>query len=280
MDLVKRVLQEPLLHFFLIGVAIFALYYETDDKDDRIDNRSIVVTRGKISSIEENFKRVWSRNPTEKELDGLIQDYIEEEVLYREALALGLDKNDTVIRRRLRQKMEFLNDEILQQAEPSDQILLDYYAKNKNLFTKDPVVSFTHIYLNPEKHGANLNLEITKLLDLLEGKEGRVETDQYGDSILLENSYERSTSSVIAGLFGKTFADQVLKVPSGKWVGPIHSSYGVHVVFLKEKIDQSTPGFEEIREDVMDKWFLDQTKETKGGVIDKIIERYDVTIER
>ena len=226
----KTLLREPLLHFFLIGAALFWLYgvlqTGTAPKDD-----TIIITTGQIKSLRDNFERVWSRPASEEELAGLVQDYIWEEILYRDALALGLDQNDIVIRRRLRQKMEFLSEEILQKYTPSDQELQTFFKQNQNLYDIEPSFTFTQVYLNPEKHGKALEEEIQKLLTQL--KEGK--TSELGDPILIDQEYEQSPYSEVVGLFGKPFADELQELPKGVWKGPIHSGYGVHVVQLQDK---------------------------------------------
>lgn len=277
----EKILREPLLHFFIIGAAIFAVYYGVNQGNKLSDRTSfdILVTKGMVESLGDNFTRVWSRNPTEKELQGVIQDYIQEEVLYREALALGLDKNDTVIRRRLRQKMEFLSDEILQQYEPAEEELKTYFEQNKKLFEQEAQFSFTQVYLNPEKHKKTLDQEVAKLLRRLESKEDGADVNQLGDTILLEPTYDKSSYGVITGLFGKTFADEMLKLPPGKWEGPIHTGYGVHVVFLRERIDSGTPEFKEVRGDVRNHWLTVHRKEAEIATFREMTKRYNVVVE-
>jgi len=151
----KRILREPLLHFLLLGAVLFAAYGVLSGSGASELGR-IVVMQGKIDNLQASFSRVWQRPASQAELDGLVQDYIREEVLAREAMALGLDKDDTVIRRRLRQKMEFISDDISAQAQPTDAELSAYLQAHPDSFRVEQRFTFSQVYLNPEKHGQNL----------------------------------------------------------------------------------------------------------------------------
>ena len=151
----NRILREPLLHFLLLGAAIFAAYSLVSQRSGD-EPGNIVISAGQVAAIELGFTRTWHRPPTRDELEGLIRDRVREEVYYREAMALGLDKDDTIIRRRLRQKMEFLTDDVVAQAQPTDAELNAYLTAHPDSFRVQREFTFSQVYLNPDKHGEHL----------------------------------------------------------------------------------------------------------------------------
>ncbi len=158
-----KILREPLLHFLLLGAVIFAAYGWVSKRISDEPGK-IVVTQGQIASMVETFTGTWQRPPTSEELEGLIRDRVREEVYYREALALGLDKDDIIIRRRLRQKMEFVTDDVVAQAQPTDDELSAYLKAHPDPFRVQPMFTFSQVYLDPEKHGENLARDTAQLL--------------------------------------------------------------------------------------------------------------------
>src|SRR5687768_669739 len=181
----KRALREPLVHFLLLGVAIFAVRGWTH-KPTADDPEKIVLTEGEIESMAVGFGRTWRRPPTREELDGLIRDRVREEVYSREAMALGLDKDDTIIRRRLRQKMEFVTDDVAAQAEPTDEDLIAYLNAHPDSFRVERRFTFAHVYLNPEKHGEHLARDAAELLAILTRDGGTADASTLGDRFLLD----------------------------------------------------------------------------------------------
>jgi hypothetical protein len=162
-----KFLREPLVHFLLLGAAIFVIYgLVSGDRGGKANH--IIVSQGKIANLVATFTRIWQRPPADRELEGLIQDYIREEVLYREALALGLDRDDTIIRRRLRQKMEFVSEDFAARAEPSDDELRAYLRTYPEVFAIEPRFTFRQVYLDPQRRGANLARDVARLLDELQ----------------------------------------------------------------------------------------------------------------
>ena len=149
----KRIFKEPLLHFLLLGAAIFVIYGLVSKGSSGEPGR-IVITQGQLASMLESFTATRQRTPTQEEWEGLIRARVREEVYYREALALGLDKDDIVIRRRLQQKIEFVSDDVAAQAAPTDAELNAYLQAHPDAFRVEPQFTFRQVYLNPEKHGA------------------------------------------------------------------------------------------------------------------------------
>jgi hypothetical protein len=276
---VKRLLTEPLLHFLLLGTAVFVVFAILD-RPDSLKAGNIVVTAGKIEHLRASFTRVWQRPPSVDELDGLIQDYVREEVLAREAVALGLDRDDTVIRRRLRQKMEFIANDLAAQAEPSDEELREYLAQHPDLFRSEPRLTFRQVYLNPERRGDAVQQDAARLLAELHRAGTQADFAAMGDSTLLSPELVDVRMSEVAGMFGALFVRQLSQLPPGRWQGPVLSSYGVHLVFLEARTDGRLPELQEIRQAVAREWANAHRLEANERFYQELLRWYTVTIER
>ena len=150
--MIHKLLREPLVHFIALGALVFLLFHFNANRDEAPDGK-IIVTPGKIEQLVTGFTRTWHRPPTRQELDGLVEDHIREEVLYREALAMGLDKDDTIVRRRMRQKLEFLTEQASTAALPTDQELQSWLDKHPNKFRVEPAIAFSQVYFNASRRG-------------------------------------------------------------------------------------------------------------------------------
>ncbi len=274
----KRLVREPLLHFLLLALLIFAVYSRVSRPGEASGH--IVVTQGQIASMSEAFSRTWQRPPTHDELEGLIRDRVQEEVYYREAIALGLDRDDTVVRRRLRQKMEFISDDVGQHLEPTDQQLRAYLDAHQGAFRLERRFTFSHVYLDPARHGENLSRDTAQLLARLKQAGGRADVSELGDSFLLEHTFEAVPSSEVAKQFGENFAATLGELPPGEWRGPVESGYGVHLVFVTERTEGRLPGLDDVREAVRREWTNARRVEANGTFYQSLLQHYVVTIER
>ena len=248
MKLLKRLLREPPLHFLAIGGLIFLLFAAVDDTGDA-PNDVIVITPERINQLAAGYSSVWKRMPTDDELDALIDAHVREEVYYREALALGLDRNDTIVRRRLRQKMEFLMDTGAYLLEPSASELEAYFAANEQTYRREPRLAFEQLYLG-ETPGAET---ITRTLSALQSDPANVPST-LGERTLLPAQLHLSPPNAIDGVFGKGFFEQLAKLPPGAWTGPVASAYGVHLVRILDGLPARTPPLVEIRDAVLRNW--------------------------
>jgi len=275
----KRLLKEPLLHFVLLGAAIFAVYglasKRTLDAPDQI-----VVTQGQIERLAAGFARTWQRPPTDEELEGLIQDYIREEVYSREALDLGLDRDDTIIRRRLRQKMEFVSEDIASQTEPTEDDLRTYLTEHPEAFRVERRFTFGHVYLNPERRGENLDRDAALLLAQLNQAGSDSGDSALGDPFLLEHKFEAVPASEVAAQFGESFTAQLGELPTGLWQGPVESGFGFHLIFIGERTEGRVPGLEEVRDAVHREWANVKRLNANELFYQEFLKRYAVTIER
>jgi hypothetical protein len=186
----KKRIREPFIHFLLLGAAIFAAHRLVSARADNQPGK-IVITQGDITSIVIGFSRTWQRPPTREELDGLIRDRVREEVYYREAMAMGLDRDDPIIRRRLQQKLQFGTDDVAAPPQPTDAALSEYLKAQADVFRVDRTFTFSQVYLDPAKHGERLAQDIDKLLThLRQGGNSDLDLTSLGDTFLLEHRFE------------------------------------------------------------------------------------------
>jgi parvulin-like peptidyl-prolyl isomerase len=265
-----------------LGATIFIVFnvvtVVTKDESERPDK--IVVTAGQIQHLAETFTRTWQRPPTSQELNGLVQDYIREEVLYREAIALALDSDDTIIRRRLRQKMEFISEDIAAQTEPTEEELRDYLLKNPEKFHSEPIFTFRQIYLNADRRANSLTSDIENLLAELNNSGTKSDISRMGDPLLLENDLNAVRESEVSKLFGEKFAEQLTQLELGKWRGPVKSGYGVHLVFIEERREGRVPQLSEVRDAVQREWANDLRLEMNEKFYQGLLERYTIVIDQ
>jgi hypothetical protein len=274
----KNLLREPLLHFLLLGVLIFAAFKFIASETSQPGK--ILITQGRIESLETGFSRTWRRPPTASELEGLIRDYIREEVFAREAIALGLDKDDTIIRRRLRQKLEFVSEDVTAQAEPTDEQLRAYLKEHPEAFRGDRRFTFSQVYLDPQRRGPNLNRDAAQTLAELRRAGSKVDISALGDSLILDNEFKDLAASELVKQFGDKFAARLGEMATGQWQGPIESGFGVHLVLMSERTDGSMPALEDVRAAVRREWMNTRRLEANEKFYQTLLQRYSVTIER
>jgi hypothetical protein len=278
--MLKSLLKEPLLHFLLLGAALFALDAWLRPTATAA-NTEIVVGEARIRNLAQTFRRTWQRPPTREELDGLVESHVREEVLYREALALGLDRDDAIVRRRLQQKMEFVSEEAAAMTSPTDEDLAKYLAAHAEAFRVEPRATFSQVYLDPRKRGAALDADAKRLAADLNRRSGAPEPATAGDSLmLLEPRYENAAQSEITRLFGAEFAAALVKEAPGRWTGPIVSGYGAHLVRVEAISQGSTPALADVRPLVEREWANARRLELAKASYDRLRAKYRVTVKR
>ncbi len=275
----KRIIKEPLLHFLLLGAGLFIAFGVMQKPGNREGSGSIVVTMGQVENLAATFAKTWQRPPTPQELAGLVRNYVREEVFYREAIALGLDKDDTVIRRRLSQKMEFVSEDIAAQAEPSDTELTAYLEAHPDSYRVEPRFTFRQVYLNPARHGEHLARDATQLLAQLNRAGAEADATQFGDPWLLEHQFAAESATDIGKQFGEQFAAELLELTPGQWQGPVESGYGVHLVCVSERTEGRVPPLAEVRDAVRRDWDNARRLEMNDKFYQELLKRYTVTIE-
>jgi len=274
----KSILKEPLLHFLLLGAAIFAAY-SLVSKSIGDEPGKIVITQGQLASLMENFTLVRQRLPTREEWEGLIRERVREEVYYREALVLGLDKDDLIIRRRLQQKMEFVNDDVAAEAPPTDAELNAYLQAHPDTFRLPQLFSFSQVFLDPERHGDHLAGDTAQLLSQLKQVGDTADISVLGDSFMLDHKFDALPFSEVANQFGEKFATKLGEISLGQWQ-PLGSGYGMHLVFVSKRTEGGAPALAEVRDAVRREWESARRLEAKERFYQELLKRYTVTIEQ
>lgn len=273
-----RWLKEPLLHFLLIGAGLFMLYaWQTDDDALRPDQ--IVFTEAHIDRLINLWERKWQRLPTQQELQGLIEQQVREEVLYREALAMGLDKDDMVVRRRMSQKMEFISNDLASLAEPDDTQLQTYLDENPEKFSIPGRISYSQVYLNVSNRGDQVYADAQVLLDELSSSSVDEDFTMAGDSFMAGYHFNDETDFGVSRIFGKAFAQQIFELPVGEWTGPVESGYGLHLVRIDSRTASRAPSLEQVRDKVRIEWVAQQQRQTNDLLYSELRKRYEITIE-
>jgi hypothetical protein len=274
----KKLLREPLLHFLLLGLGLFVLHHFVAAPGDGSGER-VVISRGKIQRLAAGFALMHQRAPAKDELDGLIAEAVREEILYREAKALGLDQDDTIVRRRLRQKLEFVSEDLAPASEPTEAQLQAYLASHLEQFRIETRYSFAQVYLDPQRHGRQLGADTAQLLSGLRRSGDAADLSQLGDSLLLQRQYEDIPARELERLFGAPFEAALRSVPTGQWQGPLPSGYGVHMVLLKRRDESRAPPLAEVRDAVRSQWLQSQRREANERFYAGLRERYEVIVE-
>jgi len=276
----STLIREPLLHFLLLGAGFFGLFYQVADPTERESPDRIVVARADTDRLVAQWQRQWQRAPTAEELDGLIESFIREEILYREALALGLEKDDVIIRRRLGQKLEFLFKDLADQVEPEDEELERYLRENAQRYAAPGRFSFDHIYFNRDKRGAAADKDARETLTRLKVQKESFDSMNLGDRFLYQYQFEKQSPAQISRIFGRQFTDQLPGLEKGEWRGPIESGYGVHLVYVREWIPPGRPSLDDVRDKVRWDVIAERRRELDTAFYRELRQRYEVLLER
>lgn len=265
----KRILQEPLLHFLVVGGLLF-LYLSNNDN---VAKPEIVISQGKIKQLTAQFTKTRQRSPDEKELKALIDNQVREDLAFNHGTQMGLVENDTIIKRRVQQKIEFMLNDSIASIEPSKEELQAYLDAHKEKYTIAPVYSFKHIYINPEKY-ENVEAFIASL--------GMQDLDEIylnaGDRILLESEYKHISTAQVARLFGLKFAKALDGIALGTWQGSVKSGYGFHLVKIDDKSPKHVATLEEVAQEVKRDFRLAAQKKVVDAFYDELLNQYTVSI--
>jgi hypothetical protein len=274
MSSLKALSREPLVHFLLIGAVLFTAFGLRQEEGSAAPNR-ILVDAGQVEQLAARFKRTRLRPPTDIELAALIEGRIREEVYYRQALDMGLDQDDAVMRQRMRQKLEFLLEDLSDQSAPGDEQLIQFMQRHPQKFREEPRLSFTQVFLNPDKH-QDLAVDAMQLLTRLNN--GAPPATE-GDRTLLGQEYLLATQHEITRVFGDSFAQQIVVLQPGEWTGPLYSTYGGHLVRVSAKQEEHFPVLAEIRKQVERDYMTERRQELKDITYRKLREGYEIIIE-
>jgi hypothetical protein len=271
-------LREPLFQFLLLGAVLFALFGIFGKKNEAEAPAKIVISAQRVATLADGFSRTWRRPPTEQELQGLVDDYIRDEVFYREGRAAGLDRDDVIIRRRVRQKMEFLAEDMAA-VEPSEEQLTAYLASHPERFRTQERLTFHHVFLSATRRGGAMGNDSKELANVLARASAAENAAALGDPFLLGEEFRSLSQSDVARTFGDAFAKQILAVEPGRWQGPIPSSFGLHFVFVDERTPGNLPQLDGVRQAVQKEWLNERRLEAEQALYRKLRDRYQIVVE-
>ena len=275
-----RLLSEPLFHFLVIGAVLFGAYHIADNDPQAVaDPQKIELTQNDVRQLAVTWLAQGRPQLTRDELRALVDQKITEEVLFREAVALGLDRDDEIIKRRLAQKMDFLAADLATMNEPSTAELKDWFSENADRFSLPAHMNFRHLYFSPDKRGDGARDAAAAALALLAGKPANApEVASVADPFMFKNYYGDSTPEQMAKEFGPEFAATLFKLKPGSWQGPVQSGYGWHLVWINSIEPGRIPTFEEVEPDVKAAWTDDRYREVKRVALEEMRSRYAVVL--
>jgi hypothetical protein len=269
---IKRALREPLVQFLLGGALLFALYGVVAEDAAYAPDR-IVIDADRVANLAATFQRPWLRPPTQEELEALVRDFVDEEILYREGLALGLDRDDLVIRRRLRQKVEYLHADLVAFESVTEAELEEYFTAHRERYREPAEFSFRHVYVNPNEASGSPHDRANRLLAEL--REGAA---LVGDTTLLPQAMQGVSEQEIGSVFGEGFAGDLASLAGESWLGPVASTYGLHLVRIDERIPTRMPELDEVRQEVTREFESARRVEENTRFLEELRARYDVDV--
>ncbi len=281
-SLLRRWLHEPLLHVLLIGAALLAVYDVLNPGASQPqDANHIVITADDLAQIQIAWMAQWGRPPTTEEMRNLLDGKIREEILFHEATALGLDKDDTIVKRRLAQKMEFVMDDVAALHEPTDGELRRWFEQNTQRFALPNLVTFRHLYFSPDLRGTRARDDAADALRKLVGRPDEApEVGGLADRFIFQDFYAERSPDEVAGIFGTSFAHALSGLKEGQWQGPIESGLGWHLVWVELKIPGRVRAFEEIRATIKSEWMDEQRAEAKRRMFETMRARYQIVLPK
>jgi len=277
---VGRLLREPLVHFIVLGGALFVVSGapSRDPAPNSAANR-IELTLDDLQQLQIGFAAKWQRAPTPQELVALVEGRVREEILYREALALGLDRNDTIVKRRMAQKMEFFAEDVSALREPTPEELRAWYGQHSERFGLPARVTFRHLYFSPDRRGGRAREDAERALVKLAGKpESRPDAAGVADPFMFQDWYGDRTAEQLAREFGPDFARAIFGLAPGSWQGPIESGHGPHLVFVDSLTPGREPAFEEVELAVADAWRAEQRADSLRKAYEEMRAKYEVVL--
>jgi hypothetical protein len=274
----RALLGEPLVQFLVAGAFLFA-YFEWKGGGSGPGSTRIAITPGLVEHLASGFARTWQRPPTDLELKGLVDEYVKEEIATREAVAMGLDRDDTIIRRRLRQKLEFLVEDAADQVAPSDAELQAWLDKHAEAFRAEPRVALRQVFVSSDRWGASARVKAERLLPRLRAAGKDASIDALGDPSMLPREVPLGPLAEVTRAFGAEFAARLAEVPMGQWSGPLESPYGLHLVLVRERVASAEPALADVRPLVERELLAERRKAQLQGLYEKLLAKYTVTIE-
>jgi hypothetical protein len=274
-------LREPLVHFLALGALLF-VWFDWKGGSAGPASTRIVVTSGQVQHLAAGYARTWQRPPSEAELKGLLDEYVKEEIAVREAMAMGLERDDTVIRRRLRQKLEFLADESAEKSAPNDAEVLAWVAAHPDAFPSEPKISFRQVFVSTQRRGPLARAEADRLLAKLRSLGPNAPVDEIanlGDPTMLPAETPLGSLREVTVTFGKDFTARLAALETGKWEGPLESAYGLHLVLVTGRaLEQLDPAL--VRPMVERELLAERRQKELQALYERLLAKYQVRIEK
>lgn len=277
----RRVLREPLVHFLLIGAVLFGLYglAPPGQRTAAAPSKEIRLSDGEIAQLTQLFQSQWRRLPTPQELQRMVENKVQQEILYREALAMGLDRDDEIVKRRMAQKMQFLAEDLAAAREPTTDELRSWFEKNSAKFAQPPRLSFRHLYFSTDRRGARARADAQQALAKLAGQPvDAAIAGSLADPFMFQEYYRDRAPEFLGKEFGPPFALAVARLVPGSWQGPIESGFGWHLVFVDTAIPGRVPAFEEVESDVKTAWLSEQKATAWARTYKDMLANYTVLL--
>ncbi|MEZ0150774.1 MAG: peptidyl-prolyl cis-trans isomerase [Candidatus Reddybacter sp.] len=271
-------LYEPLLHFLVLGAALFIVFGLLNDADTASDKR-IVITQVDLDGLAARWLKSRDRPPSAEEQEQQLEYFIRQQVLAREAVALGLDKDDAVVRNRLAKKMQYLFNDLSFIPEPSDGELNAYLNQHAVNFTEPAGISFQQIFFDSKLRNHIAIKDAAHLINQLRATQGVIDTINFGDRSLLPSEFKGGRESQVAGIFGSVFAKKVFLLPVNSWQGPVESEYGAHLVYILARTDARLPPLNKIRERVTREWQRTKQHAANEAFYQSLYQAYEIVVD-
>lgn len=272
----QKILKEPLFHFLLIGGGLFFLYSFLNPSAEQLENKVIRIEESDVQRLIKAYEQNWSAPPDSATLKSLLKEEIKAEVFYREALRMQLDHNDEIIRRRLKQKYEFLVKDLADSQQPSDKELQAFYEKNGSLYQEPTKYSFAQIYFSPDKRKRPLDDAQSILNQLRNSKEKETDIKKLGDSFHLQQYFAERDYNDVRQLFGQDFSKALFVQKAIGWTPPIRSGYGIHLVNITAIQNESVRPFDQVKDKVVADWKIGQQQLYNEQLYKNLLEKYEV----
>ncbi len=274
-----KILKDPLIHFLLLGGLLFLLYGFLNQNEEQPEDYHIVIEESDVNRLAKSYEQNWNAPPDSLTLQNLIEAEIKAEIFYREALRMNLDHNDEIIRRRLKQKYEFLVKDLTTPQRASEEILQRFYQAHSDLYLSPPKISFHQFYFNPDSRKFPLKDAEEVLKNLQNQPFEDLDKKQIGDGFHLQKYYAARDIDHVRQLFGQDFANSLFEVEGEGWTKPIASGYGVHLIYIEKLDKQVAMSFEEVKGRVLEDWKASQQAEYSKELFENLREKYEVEIK-
>jgi len=277
---VKRFFGEPLVQFLLIGGCIYGAFALFGAPEENAGENRVHVDAARLESMISQWESRWKRPPTRQEIEGLIESYVKEEILYRQAVTMGLNEDDPITRRRMAQKLEFLTSDLASAAQPAEGELEQYFADNEATYRAPDQVTFSQVYFNPDDR-KNTTIEDAKaeLEKLRAAEKPDPATLEAGDRSMVKSHFASADQTDITRQMGGGFAESVMELEPGQWHGPVLSGYGVHLVYVFEAEKGAVPELTAVNDKVLQDWHDEKREQFNAEFVESLKSRFEILID-